>query len=367
MNNNEQIMFEIKEKINAYYNDPQNSVLLLDVIKLFWKGTFQVPMTVIASEQDQKQFLNAKKGDTVRTKESIRLRPDYLKSGDNTLWAPAFTSPEETEETYRRRFSWIPVEGKAIINMVLNSQDLSGVVINAFSKNLKLTKSLLQFAIKGSVKEHVLEKGTVVALRATGDEEKTLREAAIAFMQWKPAIRKAFIAVMQQHGETSYLLVVDVVAEDIGSLFGSFNTALQRLHPKYPIDFVPYPGMKDQLIQNHVLPFYCAEGNRQKTMTVPLENTKLFFMTEYKDKEGWPQGYSFDFEHASDSHYAISADDAARLIIKLKNTLKKNDNDLIVLIHDWLGDTLKTPLKIESNIYKLLYNSGCIVREYHYD
>ena len=65
MDNNEQIMFEIKEKINAYYNDPQNSVLLLDVIKLFWKGTFQVPMTVIASEQDQKQFLSAKKGDTV--------------------------------------------------------------------------------------------------------------------------------------------------------------------------------------------------------------------------------------------------------------------------------------------------------------
>ena len=259
MYSNESIMAEIKNTISRYYQDPQNSALLLDVIKLFWEGSFRVPMTAIVSEQDQEQLLNAKKGDRIETKENIRLRPDFLKAGDNTLWFPAFTSPEETDESYRNRFSWIPVEGKTIISMALNSQNLSGIVINAFSKNLKLTKQLLQFAVKGSVQEHTLEKGTAVVLKATGDEEKALREAAISFMKGKQSVRKAFIALMRQNGETSYLLVVDAPGENPGVLFGSLNAVLQSLHPKYPVDFVPYPSMRDQLLQYHILPFYFSE------------------------------------------------------------------------------------------------------------
>ena len=105
---NSVIMAEIKNTIDQYYHDPQNSALLLDVVKLFWEGSFFVPMTAIVAESDQEQFLNAKKGDRIETKESIRLRPDLLRAGDNTLWYPAFTSPEETDENYRSRFSWIP-------------------------------------------------------------------------------------------------------------------------------------------------------------------------------------------------------------------------------------------------------------------
>lgn len=365
MDSNESLMADIKNTITKYYNDPQNSALLLDVIKLFWQGSFHVPMTAIVSEQDQEQFLNAKKGDRIETKESIRLRPDLLRAGDNTLWYPAFTSPEETDENYRNRFSWIPVEGKSIINIVLNNQNLSGIVINAFSKNLKLTKQLLQFAVKGSVQEHTLEKGTSVVLGMTGNEEKALREAAVSFMKGKPAIRKAFIALMQQNGETSYLLVVDAPGENAASLFGSFNTALQSLNPRYPIDFVPYLSMKDQLAQYHILPFYCSADNRIKTITVPMEKTKSFYMTEYKDEEGWPQGYSFDFKYASNNSYYIWADDAFRLIQILRKASGKADSRLIVLVHDWLAGTLSTPDKIEDCIRRLLYNSGCIVERLH--
>ena len=361
MDSNESLMADIKNTITKYYNDPQNSALLLEVIKLFWQGSFHVPMTAIVSEQDQEQFLNAKKGDRIETKESIRLRPDLLRAGDNTLWYPAFTSPEETDENYRNRFSWIPVEGKAIINMALNHQNLSGIVINAFSKNLKLTKQLLQFAVKGSVQEHTLEKGTSVVLGMTENEEKALREATVSFMKGKSAIRKAFIALMQQNGETSYLLVVDAPGENAASLFGSFNTALQSLNPRYPIDFVPYPSMKDQLIQYHILPFYCSADSRVKTMTVPMEKTKTFCMTEYKDEEGWPQGYSFDFKYDSESAYYISADEAVRLKQILQNALGKADNRLIVLVHDWLGGILSTPGNIEEACIRGLYKSGCFV------
>ena len=74
------IMADIKNTIAQYYNDPQNSALLLDVVKMFWEGSFHVPMTAIVSEQDQEKFLNAKKGDRIETKENIRLRPDVFVS-----------------------------------------------------------------------------------------------------------------------------------------------------------------------------------------------------------------------------------------------------------------------------------------------
>ena len=160
---------------------------------------------------------------------------------------------------------------------------------------------------------------------------------------------------------------MDAPGENPGALFGSLNAVLQSLHPKYPVDFVPYPSMRDQLLQYHILPFYFSEDNRVKTMTVPMEKTKTFYMTEYKDEEGWPQGYSFDFKYASNNAYYISADDTVRLRKILQKQLGKADNRLIVLAHDWLIGTLGTPEKIETCIRGLLHNSGCIVEKLHYE
>lgn len=358
----------MKEAIAAAYEDRQNAQRILEVLRLLSEGVYWVPMNIILSQEDQDQLLNASKGDSVSLKSGARMKPDILKAPDGNLFFPAFTSREETDESYRNRFSWVQIPGKQIIGFALADSSLAGVVINGFSQPFTVTREMLDFIQQAPVTERTIEKGTVVTFERLGDSSRKLRRAAADILFWKHLVKKAFFAKMYVDGKPeSYCLVVDGNIPDPQSLFEDINEKLQKAEPDLPVDYVMYPSLAEQLRACRIEPFYVKDRSTEIKEQVQMEPTRLFFITIYTDREGWNLGASFDFEKAADSHYDISGEEAAKLAEKLRAELKSTETNLIKLVHDYLGNQLNYPEDLESNVYHMLNKFGIEYKAFHYD
>lgn len=207
----EQKTQDIKAAIDAAYENQKDINCILKVMRLFIEGVFWVPATISFSQEDQEQFLNASKGDSISLKSNGKMKPDILKDPNGLLYFPAFTAREETDETYRNRFSWIQLPGKQILSIAKADNSLSGIVINAFSKGFTMTRAMLDLITgQDKVQEHTIEKGKSVLFLRLDDSCKGLRKAAEDCLSWKHMVKKAFFAKMFVDGKPeSYCLVVD--------------------------------------------------------------------------------------------------------------------------------------------------------------
>ena len=346
---------DIKAAIRECSENPGDLGRVMTLNKMFRERSFWVPMTISMSQEDQNQFLNAKAGDQVSLKDQARMKPDLLKDGGGNLFFPAFTEQEETDEQYRSRFSWVSLPGEQIVSAALNNESLKGIVINGFSKAFVLTREMLSLSNEELVQSHTIEKGSIVTFERIDNDPDGLKKTAAAVLKRLPAVKKAFFCRMFVDGkEESYCLVIDGDLPDPESTFASLNVLLAGKAGGHPLDFVMYPAMADQLRACGMAPFYASGTYKRKKDYVPLEDTRLFFMTTYTDNEGWDLGASFDFEKAEDSHYTISGDEAAGLADKLKKHLGVSENRLIVLVHEYLGDALKDPAGLESKVTGML-------------
>ena len=358
----------MKAAIAAAYDDQQDVQRILDILRLLSEGIYWVPMNIILSQEDQEQFLNASKGDSVSLKSAARMKPDFLKASDGNLFFPAFTSREETDEAYRNRFSWVQLPGKQIINAAEADSSLTGVVINGFSQPFTVTRELIAFIQQAPVAQHTIEKGAVVTFERLGDSCKGLRRAMAEIISWKHLVKKAFFAKMYvDFKPESYCLVVDGNIEDPQSMFRDINEKIQKANPDLPVDYVMYPSMAEQLRACGIEPFYVKDRSSEIREQVPMEPTRLFFITIYTDREGWNLGASFDFEKAADSHYDISGEEAVKLAEKLRADLKSSETNLINLVHDYLGSQLKYPEDLEGDVCHMLNKFGIEYQAFHYD
>ncbi len=356
----------IKTAIRELTADHKNQVAFLMALTLFRQGDFEVPMTVILSEEDEKQLLNAKKGDQVTTEEEMRLRPDLLKTPSGELYFPAFTSKEETDADYRVRFSWMMMSGQQILEAAKANTQLAGIVVNAFSQPFRLTRQMIDVLLNHGTTEHTLEKGTVVTFSRMNRNAQGLKEAAEGILKTLPGVRKAFFVTMNNNGEKSFLLDIDGAVSDAKELFGRLNAEIQKAKPSLPVDYVMYPAMKEQLKACGMQPFYVKSGVSHKVYSVPMEDSRTFFISAYEDDDGFETSYSFDFEYADDYHYQISGDEALRLQMKLQYALKTTETRLVVLVHDYLGGTLKNPADADNALLKMFGEFGVKYQSFHY-
>jgi len=102
-----------------------------------------VPMTVSVTDEDVENILQAGVGGVVQTKNEIRMKPDVLKNGDGKLFFPGFSLQEEASEAYRKNFSWVKMPVSNCVNIALQTENLEGLVLNAFSHSVVLPKPLL--------------------------------------------------------------------------------------------------------------------------------------------------------------------------------------------------------------------------------
>ena len=358
---------KMKAAIAAVYENEEDVERILEVLRLLKEGVFWVPVAIRLSPEDQEMFLNAAKGDSISLNSDVRMRPDYLRNADGLLYFPAFTDQEETEEAYRYRFSWIQIPGKDIIDATISNSSLAGVVINGFSQTFTVNRELLDFLNQGHIDQHTIEKGAIITLERLGDAEKGMRKIAADFLFWKHSVKKAFFARMYVDGkEESYCLVVDGDIQDPQSTFTELNEKIQKAKPDLPVDYVLYPSMAVQLRNCGIEPFYIKDGCEKNRERVAMEPTGLFFLSVFTDDEGWNLGASFDFEKAEDSHYSISGEEAAKLAEYLRKDLNSEETNLVMLVHDYLGNVLNRPDAIEAGVKYMLNKFKIDVKEFHF-
>ena len=140
----------LEQAMDAFEKD--NSPEMLMTILWYMKSTLMwVPCNSVLSERDQKrlqkmiegkeQDLDSLEGETWQAQDEIRLVPDILMNGDQYFF-PAFTSCEEMGE-YGEGFSKIQKHIMEIINLAKNNEkDVTGIVINAFTKPFVVSKEL---------------------------------------------------------------------------------------------------------------------------------------------------------------------------------------------------------------------------------
>lgn len=113
-------------------------------LRLVYNTIVWVPMNMTVSPEDILQFLMSRKGDTISTKNEIRMKPDILEDPHGRLYFPIFTATKEAPAIYRNNFSWIQMPFKEVLKQVQRQKDVDAVVINAFSHNVSFPLMMLK-------------------------------------------------------------------------------------------------------------------------------------------------------------------------------------------------------------------------------
>ncbi len=146
----------IKTAIQKLRNE-MNQENLIELLLLLAQSTVIMPCHAAFSMEDMQQIREmiekagddpeAIKGETFTTKGETRLVPDILQNG-NEFFFPVFTSEEEMGE-YGNDFSKVPCSFMHAIKLAENSsQELRGIVINAFTDPFVVDNELLKIVRK---------------------------------------------------------------------------------------------------------------------------------------------------------------------------------------------------------------------------
>ena len=104
-----------------------------------------VPMNLNISKEDIGAFKNSKVGDNISLKNSMKMKPDWLKNGPDSdnLFFPVFSSIEEATEEYSKNFSWINLPLDDCIKFARNNEKCIGIVLDAYTRPYVITGDFL--------------------------------------------------------------------------------------------------------------------------------------------------------------------------------------------------------------------------------
>ena len=103
---------------------------------------------MVFSEEDQKRFAQAKKGEKVIPKDKVKLNPGLLKTKDGKVYFPVFTMEEKIPEDQKKNAPALKIPFMECIKMVLGVPSTEAMVVNPFSENLLLNKNNLEIISK---------------------------------------------------------------------------------------------------------------------------------------------------------------------------------------------------------------------------
>lgn len=126
------------------HNDQRSGESLQTCIKALSTSWLWVPMRIQMSNEDAEAVRNAGKGEKVRPKDPVKLRPELLKNKEGRVFMPTFATKEEVPEDMRKRFVWVQMPSGQCGIYVLQNQQVGALIVNPFSKGLVLQRELLQ-------------------------------------------------------------------------------------------------------------------------------------------------------------------------------------------------------------------------------
>lgn len=273
-----------------------------------------VPMNMQISESDILQFLGSKTGDSVRTLEDIRLKPDILKNRDGKLFFPVFTMTEEVPDRYRKNFSWVQQPFKEAMRFLSGRHDLEAVVINAFSKSIIIPVPIINM-IMGEVSQKKTQNiDEITQLYPVGREGYSLKKHAIEFCE-KHNVSKAYLAKKLVCGKQSYVFAIKHAGSD--SFFEQMRQYLSSIHTQIPIEVMPYSALKTKLKNTEVKMFYISK--RRISDKIELFRDGYGYFTSERDDEGIVGALNIHLGKPYCGYYRIYADGAVALLLHLQD------------------------------------------------
>lgn len=121
--------------------EDQTEQALLSVLGCLRDSQVIVPVSMTMSEEDKEKLLSAKKGDKFSASDEIRLKPDILQRGEQFFF-PMFSNKEEMPQKYAANFSTINMSVLQCIQMAKTYEQVTGLVLDAFTDPLVLNYSL---------------------------------------------------------------------------------------------------------------------------------------------------------------------------------------------------------------------------------
>lgn len=182
---------------------------------------------------------------TIKADTQIQL--PMLTSMENENFYPAFTDWEELNKWQQvgERPSTMMFTFDDYAHMVLEDENVQGIVINPFGENLILDRGMLE---ELRAKKEMVTKGVAERKFADGEEvllgepneypEEMIRDIR-EYMNTKETIKKAWLRLMVKGEEQSYLLVVDFEGEESIVFSEIADVARPYLTNRY-LDMIPY-------------------------------------------------------------------------------------------------------------------------------
>lgn len=93
-----------------------------------------VPVNVLLSDEDGRRVSEGHTDELLRRDGAIRMRPEFLTSGDGKRWLPIFSQSRQLPDGYRERLSVVKLDILQCLRMAHAAKDLSGLVLDAFTK-----------------------------------------------------------------------------------------------------------------------------------------------------------------------------------------------------------------------------------------
>jgi hypothetical protein len=145
--------------------------------------------------------------------------------------------------------------------MVLQKEEVEGVVINPFGDNFLMNHQTLTHLKTQKdlntkvVSQQVITKETKVLLGEPKEYPTEMVQAISDYLKQQPLARRAWLRLMFRDNEQSYLLVVDF-SGDKDVLFGAIAGAARPYLNDMYIDMVPYQDSFGRDATEGVNPFY---------------------------------------------------------------------------------------------------------------
>ena len=131
--------------IQQFIKEPKKENLIR-VFRCLRDSNVWIPMNMELSKEDEEQFKQAQKGDTITTKEGIRLRPEVVKGQEGVSYLPVFSRKDEMPKQFQENNTIVHVSFMECIQIVKRMSHIDEIVLNGYTngKSIKLDLQYLE-------------------------------------------------------------------------------------------------------------------------------------------------------------------------------------------------------------------------------
>ena len=140
----------IEKAIKQYYvhNDKEGMILFMNTLLNAMKqgGEFIVPYITKNSFLSKEQINSINIGDIFTLDHDVKLKMETVKDASGKEWLGVFTS---TEEMHKGSSGNVQINQSilSILKLVLDLEEVNGIVINPFGKHIQISKNMIALLI----------------------------------------------------------------------------------------------------------------------------------------------------------------------------------------------------------------------------